>query len=78
MTGKRVRVSATLDNPLMPGRYAIVCWVAVLRNDEETVQQAMKLLNFVVFGIPKGQSIVSVPGEFEVGVEAAPAAERKA
>ena len=78
VTGKRVRVSATLDNPLMPGRYAIVCWVAVLRNEEETVQQAMKLLNFVVFGIPKGQSIVSVPGEFEVGVEAAPAAERKA
>jgi ABC-2 type transport system ATP-binding protein len=77
-TGQRVRVSATLDNPLMPGRYAIVCWVAVLRNEEETLQQAMKLLNFVVFGIPMGQSIVSVPGEFEVGVEAAPAPERKA
>jgi ABC-type polysaccharide/polyol phosphate transport system ATPase subunit len=76
--GQRVRISATIDNPLMPGRYAIVCWVAVLRNDEETAQQAMKLLNFVVFGIAKGQSIVSVPGELEVGVEAAPAPEGKA
>jgi ABC-2 type transport system ATP-binding protein len=76
--GQRVRISATMNNPLMPGRYAIVCWVAVLRNDEETAQQAMKLLNFVVFGIAKGQSIVSVPGELEVGVEAAPAPERKA
>jgi ABC-type polysaccharide/polyol phosphate transport system ATPase subunit len=76
--GQRVRISATMTNPLMPGRYAIVCWVAVLRNDEETAQQAMKLLNFVVFGIAKGQSIVSVPGELEVGVEAAPAPEEKA
>jgi ABC-type polysaccharide/polyol phosphate transport system ATPase subunit len=76
--GQRVRISATIDNPLMPGRYAIVCWVAVLRNDEETAQQAMKLLNFVVFGIAKGQSIVSVPGELEVGVDAAPAPEGKA
>src|SRR5215204_5553298 len=25
--GQRVRISATIDNPLMPGRYAIVCWV---------------------------------------------------
>ena len=75
--GSRMRVSATLENPLMPGRYAIVCWVAVLRNDEETAQQAMKLLNFVVFGIAKGQAIVSVPGELDIGVEAAPAPEGK-
>ena len=61
----------------MPGRYAIVCWVAVLRNDEETAQQAMKLLNFVVFGIAKGQAIVSVPGELDVGVEPTPAPEVK-
>jgi ABC-2 type transport system ATP-binding protein len=67
--GERVRISATIDNPLMPGRYAIVCWVAVLRNDEETAQQAMKLLNFVVFGLAKSQAIVSAPGELEVGVE---------
>jgi ABC-2 type transport system ATP-binding protein len=76
--GERVRISATIDNPLMPGRYAIVCWVAVLRNDEETAQQAMKLLNFVVFGIAGGQAIVSVPGEVELGVERAPAPERNA
>ena len=70
--GERVRISATIDNPLMPGRYAIVCWVAVLRNDEETAQQAMKLLNFVVFGMVRGQAIVSVPGELDVGVEPRP------
>jgi ABC-type polysaccharide/polyol phosphate transport system ATPase subunit len=67
--GSKVRISATIENPLMPGRYAIVCWVAMLRNDEETAQQVMKLLNFVVFGIAKGQAIVSVPGELDVELE---------
>jgi ABC-type polysaccharide/polyol phosphate transport system ATPase subunit len=75
--GSQARISATIENPLMPGRYAIVCWVAVLRNDEETAQQAMKLLNFVVFGIAKGQGIVSVPGELGVEVQPASAPERK-
>jgi ABC-type polysaccharide/polyol phosphate transport system ATPase subunit len=75
-TGSKVRISATIDNPLMPGRYAIVCWVAVLRNDEETAQQAMRLLNFVVFGIAKGQSIVSVPGELDLQLQSAPEPER--
>ena len=55
----------------MPGRYAIVCWVGVLRNEEETAQQAIKLLDFVVFGVAKGQGIVAVPGE--VGVQVEPA-----
>jgi ABC-type polysaccharide/polyol phosphate transport system ATPase subunit len=67
--GSRVHVNATIENPLMPGRYAIVCWVAMLRNDEETAQQVMKLFNFVVFGIAKGQAIVSVPGELDLELE---------
>ena len=76
--GEKIRISATIENPLMPGRYAIVCWVAVLRNDQETAQQAMKLLNFVVFGMATGQSIVSVPGELDVEREREPASERNA
>ncbi|HEY1236958.1 MAG TPA: ABC transporter ATP-binding protein [Solirubrobacterales bacterium] len=75
--GSRAEISATIENPLTPGRYAIVCWVAVLRNDEETAQQAMKLLNFVVFGIAKGQAIVSVPGELGIEVQPAPAPEKE-
>ena len=71
--GDRARISATIENPLMPGRYAIVCWVGVLRNEEETAQQAIKLLDFVVFGVARGQGIVAVPGEVGVRVEPAPA-----
>ena len=71
--GDQARISATIENPLMPGRYAIVCWVGVLRNEEETAQQAIKLLDFVVFGVARGQGIVAVPGEVGVRVEPAPA-----
>jgi ABC-2 type transport system ATP-binding protein len=67
-SGSRTEVRATVDaNPLMPGRYVVVCWLAVLRNEEEVAHQALKLLEFVVFGVAKGQGVVAVPGE--VGVE---------
>jgi hypothetical protein len=76
--GSQARITATIENPLMPGRYAIVCWVGVLRNHQETAQQALKLLNFVVFGVAQGQGIISVPGEVAVELGPAPAPERKA
>ncbi len=71
--GDRARITATIENPLMPGRYAIVCWVGILRNEEETAQQAIKLLDFVVFGVAKGQGMVAVPGDVDVQVEPASA-----
>jgi ABC-2 type transport system ATP-binding protein len=75
--GSRARISATLDNPLMPGRYSVVCWLGVLRNEEETGQQALKLLNFVVFGVGKPGGIISVPGEVGIQLEPPPERERK-
>jgi ABC-2 type transport system ATP-binding protein len=75
--GSRARISARLDNPLTPGRYSIVCWLGVLRNQEETAQQALKLLNFVVFGVGKAGGIVSVPGEVGVQLDPSPEPERK-
>jgi ABC-2 type transport system ATP-binding protein len=76
--GSDARISATIENPLMPGRYAIVCWVSVMRNEEETTQQALKLFNFVVFGVATGGGIVSIPGDVGVQLEGAPAPERNA
>jgi ABC-2 type transport system ATP-binding protein len=63
------RISLTVDeNPLMPGRYLVACWLGMLRNDEETAHQAVKLLDFVVFGVARGQGVVSVPGEIDIRV----------
>jgi hypothetical protein len=74
-SGQQARISTTLENPLLPGRYTVVCWVAVMRNDEETAHQTMKLLDFVVFGVESGAGIVAVPGELGVEIEPAPAPE---
>jgi energy-coupling factor transporter ATP-binding protein EcfA2 len=67
--GTSSQISLTVDeNPLMPGRYVVACWLGMLRNEEETATQAMKLLEFVVFGLARGQGVVSIPGELDVRV----------
>jgi ABC-type polysaccharide/polyol phosphate transport system ATPase subunit len=67
--GTSAQISLAVDdNPLMPGRYVVVCWLGMLRNEEETAHQAMKLLEFVVFGVARGRGVVSIPGEVRVRV----------
>jgi ABC-2 type transport system ATP-binding protein len=67
--GTTTRISLTVDeNPLMPGRYLVACWLGMLRNQEETATQVMNLLELVVFGVAKGQGVVSLPGELAVRV----------
>jgi ABC-2 type transport system ATP-binding protein len=73
--GRKVRINTVVENPLMPGRYTVLCWVAVMRNDEETAHQTLRLLDFVVFGVEAGSGVVSVPGELEVEIEQTPSPE---
>jgi ABC-2 type transport system ATP-binding protein len=76
--GSQTELTATVEtNPLMPGRYVAVCWLAVLRNDEEIAHQSMKMLEFVVFGVAKGEGIIAIPGKMEVQVDGAPTPEVK-
>ena len=74
-TGSRATISATIENPLLPGRYEIICWVNLLRNEEEVAMHPINLLEFVVFGVDEGQGLVSVPGEIDVVIEGAGATE---
>jgi len=75
--GEQARISATIENPLRPGRYTVVCWAAVTRDADEAAHQTMKLLQFVVFGVEVGPGIVSVPGELGVKLGSAPAPPRE-
>jgi ABC-type polysaccharide/polyol phosphate transport system ATPase subunit len=67
--GGLVEVSATIENPLLPGRYKVVCWVAVVRNHQEVAQQAIELLDFTVHGLGIAEGMVAVPGEMTVRME---------
>ena len=73
--GSRATISAAIENPLLPGRYEIVCWIGLARNEQEAAQQPISLLEFVVFGVDEGQGLVSVPGEIDVVIEEAGATE---
>jgi hypothetical protein len=67
--GSRATISATMENPLAPGRYAIVCYVGVSRNEQEAAQQSNKLLDLLVFGTATASGIVSVPGEVGISLD---------
>jgi ABC-type polysaccharide/polyol phosphate transport system ATPase subunit len=67
--GSRATINATMENPLAPGRYAIVCYVGVSRNEQEAAQQSNKLLDLLVFGTATASGIVSVPGEVGVSLD---------
>ncbi|MGA9373157.1 MAG: ABC transporter ATP-binding protein [Solirubrobacterales bacterium] len=75
--GQEATITVALDNPLLPGRYTVICWVAVSRDEGEAAHHTMKLLDFVVFGVEGGAGIVSVPGEFGVEVEPSPSPEAR-
>jgi ABC-2 type transport system ATP-binding protein len=61
--GQRVRIGGTIENPLTPGRYVINCWIRRDRTPGDFALQAMKPLDFVVFGTARAPGIVSVRTE---------------
>jgi ABC-type polysaccharide/polyol phosphate transport system ATPase subunit len=73
--GDSAEISTTIQNPLLPGRYSAVGWVAVMRNSEVRAQQVVKYTDFVVFGMEGGAGIVSVEGELDVDIAPARAPE---
>jgi energy-coupling factor transporter ATP-binding protein EcfA2 len=68
LPGQRARVRASIENPLLPGRYYVNCWISRNRTQGDVALQIVQLLDFVVFGTRQGPGIVSV----EVDGEAIP------
>jgi ABC-type polysaccharide/polyol phosphate transport system ATPase subunit len=66
--GQRARISGTVENPLMPGRYNLKCWVARRRNPGDLALHGIDVLDFVVFGTAPPRGLVLV----EADVDAAP------
>jgi ABC-2 type transport system ATP-binding protein len=67
--GQRFRVSGEIENLLLPDHYFMSCWVVRNRARGEIALQSIDLLDFIVFGRPKGGGIVSLPAEIEVTVD---------
>ena len=58
-----------MDNPLVPGRYSIECWISRQREGGELALHVLTLLDFIVFGTKPGAGSVSVHTDVVVTVE---------
>lgn len=70
--GGRVTLRGQIENPLVPGRYYLDCWV---RQDEQQslmALQALRLLSFVVFGTAPRHGLVTLQADLEPVLEEAP------
>jgi ABC-type polysaccharide/polyol phosphate transport system ATPase subunit len=67
--GRRVRVAARLENPLLPGRYGVSCMISRNRTQGDLALHVVRLLDFVVYGTRPGPGVVSVEGDVRAELE---------
>ena len=68
--GGRVEMVATLDNPLVAGRYELTCWVRRDRTPGDRAAQSMKLVDFAVYGVGENVAgLIAVDGKVEARLE---------
>jgi hypothetical protein len=66
--GRRLRISGSIENPLVPGRYYVNCFV-YREGSQRGALQAIHLPAFVVFGTDPSPGVVSVRTDFEATAE---------
>jgi ABC-type polysaccharide/polyol phosphate transport system ATPase subunit len=67
--GERVRISASIENPLLPGRYSVSCWISRNRTQGDLALHILRLLDFVVYGTQPGPGRISVEVDAEAVIE---------
>ena len=57
--GELVRVVAEIENPLLPGRYSVECWISRRGEQGNVAIHMLRLLDFNVYGTrPAAGSVV--------------------
>jgi hypothetical protein len=67
--GARVRLAGSLENRLVPGRYYLDCWIRQDREHGGMALQALRLLQFVVYGTSDSAGLVAMDADIEPTVE---------
>jgi ABC-2 type transport system ATP-binding protein len=67
--GERVHIAATVDNPLLPGRYYVTCWIGRNRNQNDLALHVLRLFDFEVYGTRLGSGVVTVDAEVDAWIE---------
>jgi hypothetical protein len=68
--GERIRIVAEIDNPLVPGRYALECWISRSRAPGAMAIHILRLLDFHVFGTRPGAGNIAMNGDVRTVIEA--------
>jgi hypothetical protein len=67
--GDTLRLSGTIANPLVPGRYSVTCFVTRNREQGDVALHVLRLLDFVVYGTRPGPGSVTVDVDMTSAVE---------
>jgi ABC-2 type transport system ATP-binding protein len=67
-TGERVHVVAEIENPLVPGRYAMECWISRSHQQADMAIHILRLVDFFVYGTRPGGGNVVMTGDVEAVV----------
>jgi ABC-type polysaccharide/polyol phosphate transport system ATPase subunit len=67
--GRRVRVTGTIENRLLPGRYMIKCLISRNGAQGDLALHDLQLLDFVVYGTRPGPGSVTINADVEVALE---------
>jgi ABC-type polysaccharide/polyol phosphate transport system ATPase subunit len=66
--GERVLIVAEIENPLVPGRYSIECWISRSREEGSMAIHILRLVDFFVYGTKPAAGNVSVKTEVEARI----------
>jgi ABC-type polysaccharide/polyol phosphate transport system ATPase subunit len=67
--GQRARISARIENPLLPGRYYVTCLISRNRSQGDLALHVLRLLEFVVYGTRPGAGSIAVDADVDVAVD---------
>jgi hypothetical protein len=67
-----VRLAGQIENPLVPGRYSLDCWIRRDRQVGDMALQGLRAIQFIVYGTAPRHGVVSLRTDIEpVGEPAA-------
>jgi ABC-type polysaccharide/polyol phosphate transport system ATPase subunit len=67
--GRHIRIRGRIENPLVPGRYTIECWMSRDRPEGNLAVHPLRLLDFLVYGTRPGLGSVAVRTDVEAVLE---------
>jgi energy-coupling factor transporter ATP-binding protein EcfA2 len=69
--GQRVRISARIDNPLLPGRYHVSSIISRNRSHGDLALHPLRILDFTVYGTKPGVGSIAVNAAVSAVIEPA-------